>query len=269
MKHSASTTEDSPASLPATVARLPDDWAGSELLFLPVEAIRRYDRDPRRSRNPEHDRIKASIRADGIKQPLVVTKRPGEAGYVIGAGGNSRLRILMELFEETADERFRVVPCVCKPWSCESQVLLSHLKENDLRGELTFVDKSLAVCEAKRLIEEESGDGEISQKKFAGILKEQGYGLSQGRISQFMYTVERLLPLIPRALENGLGRPQIERIRRVEHATRALWRERSVGDESEYEEVLSVLFHRYDGLEWDVGSFCRALEGRDCRARGR
>ena len=230
-------------------------------MFLPVEAIRRYDRDPRRSRNPEHDRIKASIRADGIKQPLVVTKRPGEAGYVIGAGGNSRLRILMELFEETADERFRVVPCVCKPWSCESQVLLSHLKENDLRGELTFLDKSLAVCEAKRLIEEESGNGEVSQKKFAGILKERGYGLSQGRISQFMYTVERLLPLIPRALENGLGRPQIERIRRVEHATRALWRERSVGDESEYEEVLSVLFHRYDGLEWDVGSFCRALEG--------
>ncbi len=40
---------------------------------LEITCIKPYDRNPRRSENPEYDRIKTSIQADGMDQPLVVT----------------------------------------------------------------------------------------------------------------------------------------------------------------------------------------------------
>ena len=70
-----------------------------------VACIRHYARNPRRQTNPEYQRIKASIRAEGLDQPLVITQEPGADDYVLHAGGNTRLRILKELYEETAEER--------------------------------------------------------------------------------------------------------------------------------------------------------------------
>jgi ParB family protein of integrating conjugative element (PFGI_1 class) len=84
-------------------------------LWLPVTAIRPYDRNPRRADNPEADRIAASIRAGGLDQPLVVTQRPGDAHYLVRAGGNTRLRILQTLFAQTGDPRFGHVHCLFRP----------------------------------------------------------------------------------------------------------------------------------------------------------
>jgi ParB family protein of integrating conjugative element (PFGI_1 class) len=136
---------------------------GLELRSLDVSQIKSYEHNPRRAENTEYDRIKASIRREGLGQPLVVTQRPGDAHYVVHAGGNTRLRILKELFAETGDRRFGTVACVCRSWTGEADVLLAHLKENDLRGDLTFVDKARAVAESKRLLEEETGTGVLSQ----------------------------------------------------------------------------------------------------------
>jgi len=44
-----------------------------ELVVLDVSRIHPYEHNPRRAPNAEYDRIKASIRADGLGQPLVVT----------------------------------------------------------------------------------------------------------------------------------------------------------------------------------------------------
>ncbi len=41
---------------------------------------------------------------------------------------------------------------VFRPWRRESDVLLAHLRENDLRGNLTFIDKARAVLDARQLI---------------------------------------------------------------------------------------------------------------------
>ena len=225
-----------------------------------ITRIKAYERNPRRSENPEYDRIKASIRADGMDQPLVVTCRPGETDYVVGAGGNTRLHILQALYQETGDERFQWVDCLFKPWREESDVLLAHLRENDLRGGLSFIDKAQAVFEAKELLEEEMGIDSLSQRRLETILRDRGYSLSHGLISQMGYAVHTLLPVIPQALKSGLGRPQVERIRALDRAARALWKKRKLGDDESFDAVFTALCERYDGPEWDLELLRNAIE---------
>ena len=148
----------------------PDAGAQARLLWLPVTDIRPYDRNPRRADNPETDRIKASIRANGMDQPLVGTQRPGDSHVMVQAGGNTRLRIVQALFAETGDPRFGHVHCLLKPWARESDVLLAHLRENNLHGALTFIDKALAVADARRLLEAELGEGTLSLRHLADLL---------------------------------------------------------------------------------------------------
>ena len=246
------------------VAPQPDTQTGQDsgplqLAVLDVSRLHPYEHNPRRAPNAEYARIKASIRADGLGQPLVVTQRPGEVDYIVHAGGNTRLRVLKELFEETGDRRFAEVPCMIRPWTREADVLLAHLKENDLRGELTFLDKALAVADARRFLEEGTEEC-LTQAGLAEALQRHGYGLSQGLISQMAYAVERLLPLLPQALQGGIGRPQVAKIRSLDRAARAIWLERSVDVEAEYEQAFEALCRRYDTADWDIASLRRALE---------
>ena len=161
---------------------------------------------------------------------------------------------------------FCACPCLYRPWTGEADVLLAHLKENDLRGDLSFLDKARAVVEIKRLIAAETEAGEVTQTQLAEVLKARGYGLTQGRISQLEYTVETLLPLLPQALQAGLGRPQVERIRSLERAARGLWSDR-VRDE-DYDSVFASLCRRYDAPEWDIDNLRRALEAEIAERAG-
>ena len=74
------------------------------------------------------------------------------------------------------------------------------------------------------------------------------------------YATDTLLALLPVALESGLGRPQVERIRNLERATRGLWLEREVDTEAEYDAVFAALCQRHDGPDWDLANLRRALE---------
>ncbi|MCM8885347.1 MAG: ParB N-terminal domain-containing protein [Candidatus Thiodiazotropha sp.] len=225
-----------------------------------ISRIQPYEHNPRHGRNPEYDRIRDSIRNTGLDQPLVVTQRPDAADFIVHAGGNTRLIILKELFAETGDPRFAAVPCLIKPWCCESDVLLAHLRENDLRGGLTFIDKARAVCEAQKLLAEELSLDVISQRRLETELRRSGYRITQARISQMLYTVHRLLPVIPIALEGGLGRPHVERMRRLERAAQKIWQDRCSESAEDFEEVFTTLCKRYDGPDWDTDVLRSALE---------
>ncbi|MEW8200392.1 MAG: ParB family protein [Candidatus Thiodiazotropha endolucinida] len=228
--------------------------------MIDISRIQPYEHNPRHGRNPEYDRIRDSIRNTGLDQPLVVTQRPDAEDFVVHAGGNTRLIILKELFAETGDPRFTAVPCLIKPWCCESDVLLAHLRENDLRGGLTFIDKARAICEAQKLLAEELGLDVISQRRLETELRRAGYRITQARISQMVYTVHRLLPVIPIALEGGVGRPHIERIRRLERAAHKIWQDRCSESEEDFEEVFTTLCKRYDSPDWDTDVLRSALE---------
>jgi len=241
-------------------SELQEDMGVGRIAEVDIARIQPYEHNPRHSPNPEYDRIRDSIRNQGLDQPLVITQRPEATDYIVHAGGNTRLLILKALFKETGDSRYARVPCLFRSWRRESDVLLAHLRENDLRGSLAFIDKAWAVLEAQRLLTEELGLEEVTQRRLETELRNAGYRITQGRISQMEYAVYRLLPLIPLALEHGMGRPQVERIRRLEQAADTVWRQRCPDEAGEFDTVFVALCSRYDGPDWDTDLLREALE---------
>ena len=224
-----------------------------------VTQIKVYERNPRRTENPERDRIKQSIRECGMDQPLVITCRPDDTQYVVQAGGNTRLKILQELYTETRDERFRWAPCVVRPWVAESDVLLAHLRENDLRGSLSFFEKARAVMDVRALLEQQHGRP-LSHRVLADLLRSRGYSLAHSVISQFEYAVEKLWPVMPQALAAGLGRTSVERLRAFERVTERIWAERDLAEAADFGSVFLTLCKRYDDPNWSFEAFAEAME---------
>jgi len=187
-------------------------------MILEIERIKPYDRNPRREINPRYHDIKESIRAQGgLNNPLTVTRRPGDELFMVESGGNTRLMILKELWQETQHESFHRVHCLFVPWKSESHVLSAHLIENELRGEMLLIDRAVALKDLQMQLEQESGY-RLSRSEFQRRLAAMGYTISRRQMIRYEYAAEVLEPLIPRALRGGLGRHQIDRLRNIEQA---------------------------------------------------
>ncbi|MDR6581547.1 ParB family protein [Pseudomonas extremaustralis] len=200
--------------------RLSDPLTDTPMLVT-LEQLRPYEHNPRFIRNPLYDDIKASIRERGLDQPPPITRRPGETYFIIRNGGNTRLAILGELWQETRDERFFRIHCLFRPWSNEITALLGHLAESDLHGQLTFIERALAVAKLKTMLEAEGAV--LSQRELARRLAAGGYPISQSHISRMLDTLEHLLPAIPQTLYAGLGKPQIERLIALRSQAERTW----------------------------------------------
>ena len=235
-----------------------DDTADEhELRRIEVRRIAAYERHPRRAENPAHGRLKAAIRRDGLMQPLVVTRRPGAVGYLLWGGGGTRLRILQELAEETDGARFAVVRCLIRPWRGEVEVLLAHLKENELRGAVAFVDLAAAVVDIKALLEREAGAA-LDGRRLARRLGALGFEIDRGTISLAIYAADRLSVALPLSAL-GLSRSDIESTRSLDRAARGLWRDWLIDAVAEYDSVFRALCARYDGPGWALSDLRRAL----------
>ncbi len=188
------------AGIPASV-----DSVMETMLVLTLDQLKEYDRNPRRAQNAEYDALKASLIQTGTsKVLLVVTKRPGEGLYFPAAGGNTRLRILKELWEEFGDEKYRKVNCKFVPYQDETRVLVDHLSENDNRSDYIFIDRAKGVCEIYAQLAAEL-EGTLSERAFIGRLLELGYPkLSQRQFGRFKYAVS-LYEYIPMALDGGMN----------------------------------------------------------------
>ena len=200
--------------------RLSDPVVDTPMLVT-LEQLRPYEHNPRFIRNPLFDDIKASIRERGLDQPPPITRRPGGTYFIIRNGGNTRLAILGELWQETRDERFFRIHCLFRPWSNEVTTLLGHLAESDLHGQLTFIERALAVAKLKTMIE--SDGATLSQRELARRIAAGGYPISQSHISRMLDTLEHLLPAIPQTLYAGLGKPKIERLIALRSQAERTW----------------------------------------------
>ncbi|VFR32294.1 Protein with ParB-like nuclease domain in PFGI-1-like cluster [plant metagenome] len=213
-----------------TAEALTDPIADTPMVVT-LDQLRPYDNDPRVTRNPAYDEIKASIRERGLDAAPAITRRPGEPHYIIRNGGNTRLAILRELWSETKDERYFRIPCVFRPWPERGEIvaLTGHLAENELRGGLTFIERALGIQKAQELYEQETGGKVLSQSELARRLTADGYPVQQSHISRMQDTVHHLLPAIPTLLYGGLGRRQIERVAVLRRAAERTWERRAIG----------------------------------------
>ncbi len=194
--------------------------------------------NPRTTRNPKYDELKESIRHRGLDTPPPVTRRPGEDKYRIRNGGNTRLEILNDLYKETGDERYFSFDCLFKPWDKqrgEIIALTGHLAENDLKGDLKFIERAVGVQKAKFLYEQENGGESISQRELARRLKADGYPVSQSHISKMLDTIEVLAPAIPVMLYSGLGKPQIEKLLSLRKSASSCWARLYAGEGVDFE----------------------------------
>lgn len=205
------------------VTALSDPIADTAMVVT-LDQLRPYDLNPRLTRNPRHDDIKASIRERGLDAPPPVTRRPGAEHYIIRNGGNTRLAVLNELWAETKDERFFRITCLFRPWSARGEIvaLTGHLAENELHGDLSFIERALGVEKARELYEAETGKP-LSQRELARRLLADGYPISHSLISRMQDAVHYLLPAIPSVLYAGLGRPQTERLIALRKAAARCW----------------------------------------------
>lgn len=228
-------------------------------MVLAIGQIESYEHNPRRAPNAKFDELKESIRLNGLRQPLVITRRPGAANYMPKHGGNTRLLILKELLAETGDPRFVTANCLFEPWSTESDVLVGHLIENEMRDDLVFIDKARAIREVRLLIEQETGT-KLSQRQLAEALRARGYRLAQPNISHYEYAVDTLLEAIPRAMAAGLGKPKVERLREIDRAAQAVWLKRGLGPDELYRSIFIEALARVDTEHWDSDRARHSLE---------
>ncbi|HCB3751041.1 TPA: ParB family protein [Escherichia coli] len=193
-------------------------------MVLTLEQLRPNPDNPRTSRNPKYEDIKASIRARGLDSVPKVTRDPEnpEDVYIFSDGGNTRYSILTELYAETGYERFRRVQCIVKPWPGRLQCVIGHLAENDVRGELSFIEKAFGIEKARAIYEEQLGR-EVSQRELADLLKEAGYPVHHSNISRMVATIEYLWPWMPNLLNSGMGRPQIAQLITLRTAAEKAW----------------------------------------------
>ncbi|HBN9751877.1 TPA: ParB N-terminal domain-containing protein [Pseudomonas aeruginosa] len=222
---------------PPVLEQLSDPISDTPMV-LTLDQVLPWHDNPRTTRNPKYDELKESIRHRGLDTPPPVTRRPGEDKYRIRNGGNTRLEILNELYKETGDERYFRFNCLFRPWDKqrgEIIALTGHLAENDLKGDLKFIERAVGVKKAKVLYVQESGGENISQRELARRLKADGYPVSQSHISKMLDTVEFLLPAIPVMLYSGLGKPQIEKLLSLRKSASSCWARLYAGEGIDFE----------------------------------
>ena len=72
----------------------------ARIIDLDINVIETSHMNPRQTRGEHYESTKESIRNIGLLQMLTVTKVPGQEHFSLYHGGNTRLSILKELYQE-------------------------------------------------------------------------------------------------------------------------------------------------------------------------
>lgn len=214
-------------------------------LIVSISDIAEYKRNPRVYPNPEHESIKESIRSRGLLQQLVVTQEPGSDKYVLLQGGNTRLKCLRELYKETADPKFAQVVCEYRPWTTEDDLLIGHYIENEQRGNLNWYEKSALVCNLHSMFEARSGGLPLPSTDFERQATAAGIKIRRTEFHLNRYTVDRLGDRLARLYQQGIGKRTIEKIRKLDLVSSAIWQDASL-DGKAFDETFFTLLSDYD-----------------------
>ncbi|ELV5049171.1 ParB family protein [Salmonella enterica] len=193
-------------------------------MVLTIEQLAPNPDNPRTSRNPRYDEIKASIKARGLDTVPKVTRDPdGDPNkYIFSDGGNTRYQILTELWQETGEERFFRIHVLVKPWPGRLQCVIGHLAENEVRGDLSFIEKAQGIHKARTIYEEQLGKS-VSLRELSTLLTREGLPVHNSTISRMEDALKYLFPWMPDLLESGLGRHQITSLLAIRQDAEKVW----------------------------------------------
>lgn len=193
-------------------------------MVLTLDQLRPNPDNPRKGRNPRYEEIKASVLARGLDSIPKVTRDPdGEDVYIFSDGGNTRYQILCELWQETGDERFFRLHTIFKPWPGRLKCLVGHLAENEVRGDLTYIEKAFGVHKARVIHEEQLGRS-TTLRELSVLLGEEGYPIDFSSVSRMEDTLNYLYPYMPRLLEDGMSRTQIVPLLSLRSSVTKVWK---------------------------------------------
>jgi len=137
-----------------------------------------------------------------------VTKRPGDDKFILSDGGNTRLRALKELYEETGVELFYQQKVDYTVFTSNSDLIIRHMVENEQRGDMIFFDRAKAAHQIKLAWLEENPDQKMSVRKLVEVCKEKGWSkISTKTASLYTYCVSFLEDSIPNCLGDSFGQP--------------------------------------------------------------
>lgn len=180
--------------------------------------------NPRTSRNPRYDEIKSSIRARGMDAVPKITRNPDYPDvYIFSDGGNTRYQVLCELWQETGDEKFYRIHTIFKPWQGRLKNLIGHLAENEVRGDLTYIEKAFGVHKA-RVIWEAQLERAVTLRELSELLNKEGYPIDYSSISRMEDTLNYLYPHIPLLLDKGMSRGQVVLLLGLRSSANKVWK---------------------------------------------
>ncbi|HAU7790863.1 TPA: ParB family protein [Salmonella enterica subsp. enterica serovar Wangata] len=248
---------------PLTTSSVPIMPTSEMPMILTLDEVAPNPDNPRTTRNPKYDQIKDSIRARGLDTVPKVTINPELPGspYIFSDGGNTRHSILRELYSETGDECFYRFHVLFKPWPGRLKCLVGHLAENDVRGDLTFIDKALGIRKARSIHEETLGRS-VTLRELSDLLREEGYPIHNSLISRMEHTVEYLYPYMPELLASGLGYPQVVQLLSLRTACEKVWKQYSNESTDMMTSVFGDVCRQFDDPElYSLGVFRDELIG--------
>ena len=200
----------------------PEQEEYARIIDLDINAIEVSHMNPRQTRGEHYDSTKESIRNIGLLQMLTVTKVPGQDHFSLYNGGNTRLSILKELYQEylaagedDKAEAIRIQQCRYVPYTDDLDVLVKHMAENEERSDMTFIDKARAVFQIREIYLRQRGEESVSSRDLASFIQSLGWTrVNQRVMTELNFALDSLEKVIPQALDAGMGKPKIQQLRR-------------------------------------------------------
>ena len=251
------------ADQPVTTRKIQQDFVDGSILAIDIFMIEPYHANPRIYENPKYKIIKDSIRVDGIRQRIVVTKPPQAEKFMLCQGGNTRLRAIRELYDETKDQRFKTAFCEFRDWQGEAALMLGHVVENELRGNLNWHERSKMILALRGMLAAEMGK-EINDREYSDAAGEKGITVTRTNLPTCRYTMDVLEKTIPNQLKLGLGRRRAAQISKTDKALRSICLSDGM-TEKEYEQIFHAALSEMDNRPtFDFDLMCSVMASHFC-----
>lgn len=200
----------------------PEQEEYARIIDLDINAIEVSHMNPRQTRGEHYDSTKESIRNIGLLQMLTVTKVPGQDHFTLYNGGNTRLSILQELYQEylaagegDKAEAIRMQQCRYVPYTDDIDVLVRHMAENEERSDMTFADKARAVFQIREMYLKQHEVESVSSRDLVAFIHSMGWtSINQPMMTELNFVLDSLEKVIPQALDAGMGKGKIQQIRK-------------------------------------------------------